>query len=151
MTNFRRNFNWDMLFGSFFYSAICNVNWKPEMTVMLGWTAQRYNWIWNENWFWCKKISQLHALIYVSCSHSLPRSLYGGPESELHLLYCVWALIALIMLKCGIALMIAKPHLWCWLWMCCFASGENLNAFVFWLLSVMFRNNSKTGEESVNT
>jgi len=36
---------------------------------------------------------------------------YRGAESELHLLYCVWALIALITLKCGIALMIAKPHL----------------------------------------
>lgn len=36
---------------------------------------------------------------------------YGAVESELHLLYCAWALIALIMLKCGIALMIAKPHL----------------------------------------
>lgn len=33
---------------------------------------------------------------------------YGRAESELHFLYCVWALIALIMLKCGIALMIAK-------------------------------------------
>lgn len=34
---------------------------------------------------------------------------YGSAESELHLLYCVWALIALIMLKCSIALMITKP------------------------------------------
>jgi len=71
---------------------------------------------------------------------------YGAAESELHLLYCAWELIALIMLKRGIALMITKPHLWCWLWMCCFARRENLNAFVFWLLSVMFRNNnSKMG------
>lgn len=40
---------------------------------------------------------------------------YGGAESELHFLYCVWALITLIMLKRGIALMIAKPHFQCWL------------------------------------
>lgn len=33
---------------------------------------------------------------------------YGGAESELHLLYCIWVLIALIMLKCHIALMITK-------------------------------------------
>lgn len=70
-----------------------------------------------------------------------------APESELHLLYCDWALVALITLKRGIALMITKAHLWCWLWMCCFARRENSNAFVFWLLSVMFMNNSKMGRE----
>lgn len=34
-----------------------------------------------------------------------------APESELHLLYCDWALVALITLKRGIALMITKAHL----------------------------------------
>lgn len=64
----------------------------------------------------CFDVKEYHSCMpsYTYCAFTFSPdhfiiAFYGRAEPELHFLYCVWALIALIMLKCSIALMIAKP------------------------------------------